>query len=70
MTLTVHDKPTDPKPGCSAVPPVLTRKGVAELLQVSIRTVDRLNIKSTLLGYRTRRFLTKHVLEHLDRRAQ
>ena len=52
------------------VPPVLTRQGVADLLQVSIRTVDKLPIKSTLIGKRTRRFQTKHVLEYLERFAE
>ena len=49
---------------------VLTRQGVADFLQVSLRTVDKLPIKSTLIGPKTRRFQTKHVLEYLERFAE
>ena len=50
--------------------PVMTRKELAEVLRVSLRTVDRLPIKSALVAPRTRRYLAKHVLEYIERRAQ
>ena len=52
------------------IPPVLTIEEVADLLRVSVRKVHDLPIKSALLGRRTRRFLTKHVLEYVERRAE
>ena len=52
------------------LPPVLTREEVADLLRVSVSYLDTLPIKSALLGRRTRRFLAKHVLEYVERRAE
>ena len=46
---------------------VLTMRQVADYLQVSIRTVQRIGIKSFRLG--GRRFLFKHVLEYVESKA-
>ncbi len=48
---------------------MLTVKGVAELLQVSVRTVERLPIRSTLVRS-LRRYQTKDVMEYLERFAE
>jgi hypothetical protein len=45
---------------------VLTKAQVAEWLQVSTKTVERLGIPRIRLGYRTPRYLAKHVLKFLD----
>ncbi len=45
---------------------VLTIDQVAEWLQVSKRQVERLNLPCFYLGARTRRFLGKTVIEHLE----
>ena len=52
------------------IKPVLTRREVCEVLGISLRTLDRLPIKSASIGKRTRRYLGKHVLEYLERLAQ
>jgi len=52
------------------IKPVLTRAEVCEVLGVSLRTLDRLPIKSVSIGTRTRRYLAKHVLEYLEGLAQ
>ncbi len=52
------------------IKPVLTRAEVCDLLGISLRTLDRLPIKSVSIGRRTRRYLAKHVLEYLERLAQ
>jgi hypothetical protein len=41
---------------------------VAEWLQVSTRTVERLDIPCVFLGTRTKRFLGRDVLAYLERR--
>ena len=63
---------TDPVQDLAIQPikPVLTRREVCEVLGISLRTLDRLPIKSGLIGTRTRRYLAKHVLEYLERLAQ
>lgn len=63
---------TDPAQDLAIQPikPVLTRAEVCEVLSVSLRTLDRLPIKSVSIGRRTRRYLAKHVLEYLERLAQ
>ena len=52
------------------IKPVLTRAEVCKMLGISLRTLDRLPIKSGLIGTRTRRYLAKHVLEYLERLAE
>lgn len=44
---------------------VLNIKQVAEWLQVSVRTVERLDIPFTLLGRRTKRYVAADVLAFL-----
>ena len=63
---------TDPAQELAIQPikPVLTRAEVCEVLSISLRTLDRLPIKSVSIGRRTRRYLAKHVLEYLERLAQ
>lgn len=63
---------TDPARDLAIQPikPVLTRAEVCEVLSVSLRTLDRLPIKSISIGRRTRLYLAKHVLEYLERLAQ
>lgn len=46
---------------------VLTIDQVADWLQVSKRQVERLKLPCFYLGTRTRRFLGKTVIEHLER---
>ena len=66
------DRATDPAQDLAIQPikPVLTRAEVCEVLGISLRTLDRLPIKSASIGKRTRRYLGKHVLEYLERLAQ
>lgn len=45
---------------------VLNIRQVAEWLQVSVRTVERLDIPFFLLGKRTKRYLAAHVLAFID----
>lgn len=45
---------------------VLNIKQVAEWLQVSVRTVERLDIPFTLLGRRTKRYVAADVLAFLE----
>lgn len=54
-----------------AYPPetVLTIEQVAEWLQTSVRSVERLDIPCIYLGTRTRRYLAKVVLKYLEERA-
>lgn len=47
---------------------ILTIEQVAEWLQVSTRTVERLDIPATFLGHRTKRYLGKDVLKYLEMR--
>ncbi len=47
---------------------VLTVEDVAERLQVSVRTVQRLNLRSVTLG-RCRRYLLSDVLAYLREKA-
>ncbi len=58
------------RPDIEPVKAVLTREEVAQLLQVSVKTVDRLPIPSVLLGPRTRRYLARDVIAFLEERAQ
>lgn len=53
-----------------AYPPetVLNIKEVAEWLDVTVRTVERLDIPFTLLGKRTKRYVAADVLEFLQSR--
>ena len=55
-------------PGPLAYEPtaILTVEQVAAWLQVSVRSVERLDLKCVYLGTRTRRYLAKHVLEYLE----
>lgn len=46
---------------------VLNIEQVAEWLQVSTRTVERLDIPFFLLGKRTKRYLARHVLEFIEK---
>jgi hypothetical protein len=64
--------PGEPKDPPLAYPPetVLTIHQVAEWLQVSPRTIERLGIPCATLGHRTRRYLARHVLEYLEGRTQ
>ena len=48
---------------------VLTIEQVAEWLQMSVRSVERLDLPCVYLGTRTRRFLAKHIVEYLERRV-
>lgn len=48
---------------------VLTLAEVAEWLDVSPRTVERMAIKRIPLSTHTRRYLAKHVLEYLESKA-
>lgn len=66
------NRATDPVQDLAIQPikPVLMRSEVCELLGVSLRTLDRLPIKSVSIGRRTRRYLAKHVLEYLEGLAQ
>lgn len=41
---------------------------VAEWLQVSVRTVERLDIPPVFLGTRTKRYLGKDVLKYMEQR--
>lgn len=47
---------------------VLNIEQVAEWLQVSTRTVERLDIPCVFLGVRTRRYLAKDILKYMDQR--
>lgn len=47
---------------------VLNIAQVAEWLQVSTRTVERLDIPCVFLGARTRRYLAKDILKYMDQR--
>lgn len=47
---------------------VLDIHQVADWLQVSVRTVERLDIPCTFLGHRTKRYLGKDVIEYMNRR--
>lgn len=47
---------------------VLNIEQVADWLQVSTRTVERLDIPHTFLGTRTKRYLGKDVLKYLELR--
>lgn len=53
-----------------AYPPeaILNIEQVAEWLQVSVRTVERLDIPCTFLGTRTKRYTGKDVLKYLELR--
>lgn len=59
---------TQPEP--KAYPPetVLNIDQVAEWLQVSVRTVERLDIPFIFLGIRQKRYLGKDVLKFLEQR--
>lgn len=61
------EQPRTPK----AYPPetVLHIEEVAEWLDTSVRTIERLPIKRIPVGERTRRYLAKHVLEYLESKA-
>lgn len=58
------------KPGPISYPPeaVLNIKQVAEWLQVSVRTVERLDVPFSLIGKRTKRFVAADVLAFLAAR--
>lgn len=47
---------------------ILTIEEVAQWLQVSVRTVERLDIPSVSLGHRTKRYLGKDVLKYMELR--
>lgn len=47
---------------------ILNIEQVAEWLQVSTRTVERLDIPHTFLGTRRKRFLGKDVLKFMEQR--
>lgn len=55
-----------------AYPPeaVLTAREVAAWLQVSLRTLERLDIPTVMLGTRTRRYLASEVLRYLSKRSE
>lgn len=48
---------------------VLTLDEVADWLDVSPRTVERMCIKRIALSSHTRRYLARHVLEYLEAKA-
>jgi hypothetical protein len=48
---------------------VLTKAQLALALQISLRQVDRLNLKAVTLGHRTVRFIWGQVLDELKKRA-
>lgn len=45
---------------------ILNVEEVAQWLQVSVRTVERLDIPCVFLGHRTKRYLGKDVLKYLE----
>lgn len=47
---------------------ILDIEQVAEWLQVSVRTVERLDIPPVFLGTRTKRFLGRDVLNYMEQR--
>lgn len=47
---------------------VLNIKQVAQWLQISTKSVERLDIPSVFLGTRTKRYLGKDVLDYLAKR--
>lgn len=47
---------------------ILSIEQVAEWLQVSTRTVERLDIPPVFLGTRTKRFLGRDVLAYMEQR--
>lgn len=47
---------------------ILTINEVAEWLDVSVRTVERLDIPGVFLGHRTKRYLGKDVLKYMEQR--
>lgn len=49
---------------------VLTNKQVAEYLQISARSVQRLPLKTITLGYRTVRYRGQDVLDYVERKAR
>ena len=55
-----------------AYPPeaILTPDQVAEWLQVSRRTVQRLPLPAVTMGHRTVRYLAKEILEYLERQSE
>lgn len=57
--------------GPIAYPPeaVLNDVQVAAWLQISTKTLEQLPIKYAKIGYRTKRYLARHVLEYLERIA-
>lgn len=61
--------PTPRTPKSYSAETVLHIEEVAEWLDVSVRTIERLPIKRIPVGERTRRYLAKHVLEYLDTKA-
>lgn len=46
---------------------ILTIEQVADWLQISVRLVERLDIPCVYLGRRTRRYIGKVVLDHLEK---
>lgn len=56
-------------PESNGVPPVLTLEELAQLLRVSPRQVQRLQLPGVLVGKRWR-YVTDQVLETLKRRAE
>ena len=55
-----------------AYPPetILTPEQVADWLQVSKRTLQRLSMPSITIGHRTVRYLAKDVIDYLERRSR
>lgn len=52
------------------LPPVLTTRGLARLLQASESQVRRMNLPGFEVGRGRWRYVTRQVLEELERRAQ
>lgn len=48
---------------------VLTIEDVARWLMISKRSAESLNLPCFYLGTRTRRYLAKHVLEYIEKKA-
>lgn len=49
---------------------VLDAKQVCEALQISLATLDRLDLPTVYLGKRSRRYVWRQVLKVLEERAQ
>jgi hypothetical protein len=60
---------SEKQPIAHAPETVLTKAQVADWLQISEDMVDRLNLRRIRISERKERYLAKHVLEDLEKRA-